>query len=137
MKYLLTIDITINTKHTMEYNNDFKYDLKFGNKGENLLANILKSKGDTIEVKTDKDAIKNKKTGNVFIEYQYKNKASGISKSKAIWYAFVISNENIIIIETKKLKNICRKYLNTKRDVKGGDNNTSKGILLPLNELTI
>tara|TARA_X000000368_G_C22877448_1_gene643726 strand:+ start:271 stop:636 length:366 start_codon:yes stop_codon:yes gene_type:complete len=121
----------------MEYNNDFKYDLKFGNKGENLLANILKSKGDTIEVKTDKDAIKNKKTGNVFIEYQYKNKASGISKSKAIWYAFVISNENIIIIETKKLKNICRKYLNTKRDVKGGDNNTSKGILLPLNELTI
>ena len=26
----------------MEYNNDFKYDLKLGNKGENLLAEIRK-----------------------------------------------------------------------------------------------
>jgi len=119
----------------MEYNNDFKYDLKLGNKGENLLAEILKLKGDTIEVKTDKDAIKNKSTGNIFVEYESRNKPSGISKTYAKWYAFVISNENIIIIETNKLKYLCRKYINTKRDVLGGDNKTSKGILLPLNEL--
>ena len=120
----------------MEYNSDFKHDLKLGNKGENLLAYILKLKGDTIEVKTDKDAIKNKSTGNVFVEYECRNKPSGISKTQAKWYAFVISNENIIIIETNKLKKICRKHINTTRDVVGGDNNTSKGIILPLNELT-
>jgi hypothetical protein len=33
------------------------------------------------------------------------------------------------------LKKKCRKYLGTKRDVLGGDNNTSKGILLPVIEL--
>ena len=35
----------------------------------------------------------------------------------------------------KDLKNKCRKYINTKRDKKGGDNMASKGIVLPLNEL--
>jgi len=119
----------------MKYNNNFEYDLKFGTKGENLLAKILLLKGDTIEVKTDKDAIQGKATNNVFVEYESRNKPSGISKSKAKWYAFVLSNENLILIESKKLKDICRKYLNSNRDVKGGDNNTSKGILLPLEDL--
>jgi hypothetical protein len=119
----------------MKHNNNFEYDLKLGNKGENLLAKIILLKGDTIEVKTDKDAIKGKATNNVFVEYESRNNPSGISISKAKWYAFVISNENIILIETKKLKDICRKYLNSNRDVKGGDKNTSKGILLPLEDL--
>ena len=119
----------------MKHNSNYKYDLKFGKKGENLLAQILSLKGDTIEIKTDKDAIQGKGTGNVFVEYQSRNKLSGISKTEAKWYAFVISNENIILIETIKLKDICRKYINTSRDVKGGDENTSNGILLPLSEL--
>ena len=38
-------------------------------------------------------------------------------------------------METLELKIKCRKYLNTKRDIKGGDSNTSKGILLPIKEL--
>jgi hypothetical protein len=29
---------------------------------------------------------------------------------------------------------MCRKYLNTSRDVVGGDSNTSKGILLPMED---
>ena len=37
--------------------------------------------------------------------------------------------------EINKLKKLCRPYLNTKRDVKGGDDNTSKGILLPIKDL--
>ena len=40
-----------------------------------------------------------------------------------------------IDIKTEKLKELCRKYLNTKKDVLGGDENTSKGILLPIKEL--
>ena len=57
--------------------------------------------------------------------------------AKSDFYCFVTSNENITFIETKKLKELCRKYLDTNRDVKGGDNNTSCGILLPLNEIIL
>ena len=118
----------------MDFNSDFKYDLKLGNKGENLLYNIIKLKGKTIEVKTDRDAIKNKCTGNVFVEYMSRDKLSGISTTQAKWWAFVISNEQIILIETNKLKKLCK--LKTLKRVLGGDNNTSKGILLPIKYLT-
>ena len=114
----------------MKYNSDFKYDLKVGQVGEKYLANILENK--TIEVKTDYIS---GRTKNIFIEYSSRGKDSGISITKSDWYAFIISNYNIIVIKTDKLKDLCRKRLGTSRDVKGGDNNTSKGILLPLNEL--
>ena len=116
----------------MEYNNDFKYDLKLGQKGENLLAKILKAKGDTVEVKTDFRALE---TGNLFIEYESRGKKSGIAISEAVWYSFVLSNSIIITITTEKLKEICREYHQTKRDIRGGDENTSKGILLPIDRI--
>ena len=114
----------------MKYNSDFSHDLELGKKGENLLAKILLLKGDKIEVKTDLQATQ---TGNVFIEYKSRDRLSGLSTSKADYWAFLISNEQIIIIETNKLKELCK----TKglRRVDGGDNNTSKGILIPLNKL--
>ncbi len=111
----------------MEYNNDWRYDLKLGEKGENLLANILLLKGDTIEVKTDFQA---QETGNVFVEYKSRDKLSGISTSIATFWAFIISNEQIVIIEMEKLKKLC-KIKGLKR-VKGGDDNTSEGVLLPV-----
>jgi len=114
----------------MKYNSDFSHDLELGQKGENLLAKILLLKGDKIEVKTDLQATQ---TGNVFIEYKSRDKLSGLSTSKADYWAFLISNEQIIIIETNKLKELC-KTKGLKR-VDGGDNNTSKGILIPLNKL--
>ena len=114
----------------MKYNSDFSHDLELGKKGENLLAKILLLKGDKIEVKTDLQATQ---TGNVFIEYKSRDRLSGLSTTKADYWAFLISNEQIIIIETNKLKELCK----TKglRRVDGGDNNTSKGILIPLNKL--
>ena len=115
----------------MKQNNNFEYDLEIGIKGENFVAKALSNV--KIEVKTD---FKAKDTGNVFVEYESRNKLSGISKTKSKWYCFVISNNNLIFISVTKLKKLCRKYLNTNRDVKGGDNNTSKGILLPLEDLT-
>ena len=110
----------------MKYNNDFKYDLEVGQVGEKYLGNILQSK--KIEVQAHK-------TGNIFIEYYSRGRPSGISKSEADFYAFILSNEKIIIIKTTELKTICRRYINTKRDINGGDSNTSKGILLPIKEL--
>ncbi len=113
----------------MEYNNDFKFDLKVGQTKEIELGNILNDK--TIEVKFDLKALE---TNNVYVEYQSRNKPSGISTTNSDYYCFAFG-DTFHLIETKSLKEKCRKYLNTNRDKLGGDNNTSKGILLPINEL--
>ena len=113
----------------MKYNSDFKYDLKIGQIKEQELGLILNSK--TIEVKYDLQALKTK---NVYVEYESRNKPSGIAKTIAEYYCFCFGN-TYHLIETKLLKERCRKYINTNRDKKGGDNNTSKGILLPINKL--
>lgn len=111
----------------MKHNGEFSYDLLLGQRGEGLLADILKLNGDKIEVKTDYKATR---TGNLFIEYESKGKVSGLATSKADYWAFIISNEQIIIVETNKLKTLCRN--NNLSRVNGGDSNTSKGVLLPL-----
>ncbi len=113
----------------MKFNNDFKYDLEVGQVKEKELAEIFEHK--KIEVKYDLQALE---TGNVFVEYYSRNKFSGISTSEAEYYCFAFG-DTFHIIKTKLLKIKCRKYLNTARDKKGGDNNSSKGILLPIKEL--
>lgn len=112
----------------MEHNSDFKYDLAFGVEGELSFVDLVNK---SVEVKRDRVA---HKTGNVFIEYESRGRPSGISTSQSDFYAYYISDV-CILISTEKLKDICRKHLNTSKDIKGGDNNTSKGILLPVIEL--
>ncbi len=73
----------------VEFNNDFKYDLKIGQLGEKHLANILENK--KIEVKTDFQAMK---TGNIFVEYSSRGFKSGIATTQADYYCFIISRAN-------------------------------------------
>lgn len=113
----------------MNYNNDFKYDLKVGQTKEKELGDIFKDK--TIEVKYDLQALR---TGNVYVEYYSRGKQSGISTTKADYYCFAFG-DTFHLITTSSLKKKCRKYIGTDRDKLGGDNNTSKGILLPIKEL--
>jgi len=112
----------------MEYNNDFRYDLKVGQVAEKMLADILEGK--KIEVKKDLQA---HKTGNIFVEYESRGKPSGLATSEAEYYCYFLSDEHFVIIKSDRFKAICRNFLNTNRDIKGGDSNTSKGILLPIN----
>ena len=68
-----------------------------------------------------------------YVEYFCNGKPSGIATTKAdIYYIYL---DKLYIIKTEVLKDKCRKYINTNRDKKGGDNMASKGIILPLNEL--
>ena len=113
----------------MNYNNDFKYDLSIGQTKEKELGRIFNDT--TVEVKYDLQATK---TGNVYVEYKSGGKSSGIARSEADYYCFAFGN-TFHLIGTSELKEKCRKYLNTPRDRKGGDNNTSMGILLPTKEL--
>ena len=83
-----------------------------------------------VEVKSDAQY---KKTGNFYVEYECNGKPSGIAATKAKQYYIYL--DKLYILTTQDLKDKCRKYLNTKRDKKGGDNMASKGIIIPINEL--
>ena len=113
----------------MDYNNDFKYDLKVGQTKEKELGDIFGNS--TVEVKYDLQALR---TRNVYVEYFSRGKLSGIATTKADYYCFAIGN-TFHLIPTKELNKRCLKYKGTNRDKLGGDNNTSKGILLPIEEL--
>ena len=110
----------------MKHNSDFKYDLEIGLNYETKLAELL---GKKIEVKRDFKCLE---TGNIFVEYASRGKLSGIATSEADYYCYWLSEYHFIMIESEKLKAICKEYLGTNRDVLGGDSNTSRGILLPL-----
>ena len=113
----------------MEFNSTFAFDLVVGQMAEKKLAEVLQGK--RIEVKSDKVA---HKTGRVFVEYESRGKKSGLATTQADYYCFEVSGV-FILISTPALKAICRKYIGTEHDIRGGDSNTSKGILLPLLEL--
>ncbi len=83
-----------------------------------------------VEVKSDAQY---KKTGNFYVKYFCNGKPSGIATTKAKYYYIYL--DELYILKTDDLKAKCRKYLNTDRDKKGGDNMASKGIIIPINEL--
>lgn len=116
----------------MEYNSDFQYDLKIGQEGEKQIAHIFQTPVEKIEVKRDMKAIK---TGNLYFEYESRNKRSGISTTTSE-YIFIIIDGSVggLFFDTKKLKDVLRPLIPT-HTVLGGDNNTSKGILISIDKL--
>lgn len=113
----------------MKYNNDFRYDLSIGQLKEKELNEVLSNS--KIEVKYDLRALE---TGNVFVEYESRGSPSGIATTESEWYCFAIGY-TFHFIKTKVLMDRCRIYLKSNRDIVGGDEDTSKGILLPIIEL--
>ena len=111
----------------MNYNSDFKHDLELGQMAERILGSAIK--GNTIEVKYDRAA---KRTGNVFIEYSSRGKNSGILTTKADWYMIFVDKEMGYFVSTKRLKTIIINNSGKFRKARGGDNNTSKGWLIPV-----
>lgn len=118
----------------MEYCNNFSHDLKVGQVGEKLIGELFSNK--KIEVKRDKWICK---SGNLAIEYESRGKPSGIAKSEADYWCFIVSGEMedkiILFIEADKLKEISRKYFKLGKVKEMGDNNTSKAVLIPFKEL--
>lgn len=114
----------------MKYSGDFNYDLQFGEKAEDFV-NKLFTNGGKIEVKYDRKA---HETGNLFVEVISRDKPSGISTTKANYWIFVIDKRQYaIIINVEKLKKICKDKYKDGGYVLGGDENTSKGLLIPIN----
>ncbi|CAB5223323.1 hypothetical protein UFOVP384_30 [uncultured Caudovirales phage] len=117
-----------------DFNKDFKYDLSFGVlNGETWFHEIMTNK--TIEVKSDRITAK---TGNVYIEYESRGKASGIATSQADYWVYKFDDESAIIFKTDALKSKLKKLVAlgiAKAEIKGGDDKTSLGILLSLKDL--
>lgn len=131
----------------MDYNSDFKYDLALGQLGEGWVGKMLSSK--TIEVKFDFACYR---TGNLYIEYESRGKPSGIATTKADYWMLIASTQKgvelktqlrdiekddilfSVLLSTEHLKELCRtKYY--RKDVSGGDNNTSTGVLIKSKDL--
>ncbi len=118
----------------MNYNSDFRYDLEYGVvEGETWFHNLLSNS--KIEVKSDR---KTEETGNVYIEYESRGKPSGIRTTQAEFWVYKISENQAIVISTNELKrklNVLVKAGKARMGVRGGDNNTSLGILVKVKEL--
>jgi len=114
----------------VEYNSDFRYDLKVGQLHEKMLAGLLESK--TIEVKRDFRA---SQTGKVFVEFFCRDKPSGISTTEADFWCFILDGETAIMLPTSKLERLANKAADNNQVVCGGDNNLSHGVLIEVADL--
>ena len=117
----------------MKHNSDFRHDLEWGQMGENVVADIVA--GDKTEVKSERDIWS--RTGNHYVEFKSRGKPSGIVTTEAkYWSVNFFLNDNFcfnITLTVERLREICLKFKHKK--FKGGDNDTSIGILVPIKEL--
>ena len=115
----------------------FDIDLKFGKIYEDVLSKVLTDK--TIEVKSERDIWKT--TGNIAIEYMSRGNKSGIATTEADWWAHLLTDEGeirgIIMLPVPELKAkvLKMKKLGIAQETIGGDDNTSRLILLPINKI--
>lgn len=115
----------------MKYSSSFTYDLHVGESAESWVKELIGNS--RVEVKTDSLA---HKTGNAFIEVYSRGNPSGISTTTAEYWVYRIeSNGSAIIVSTQRLKELVKKYYKINGMTKGGDNESSKGVLIPLSEL--
>jgi hypothetical protein len=121
-------------------NNDSKFDLdlKYGQIREQLFADIMLGK-ELVEIKTERGQWQ--RTGNIAIEWMSREKLSGIATTKADWWVHFLADENktkaVIMIPVFELKAKIKKLkkLGIAKDSRGGDDDTSRLVLLPLNQL--
>lgn len=113
----------------MKHSNSFYYDLDFGEQGEDWLNELFRD-GKKVEVKTDRMA---HLTQNIYVEVYSRGKPSGISTTRANYWIFIIEKKDYaLIVSVQKLRDICRVMFQINGFIKGGDNDTSQGILIPI-----
>jgi len=115
----------------MKHSGSFYHDLNFGEQAEDWVKDLFGGKL-KVEVKSDRRALA---TGNLYIEVYSRSKPSGISTTDADYWIYKIEGiHTAIIIPVERLKNIVKKHFNGLYK-HGGDNDTSRGVLVPIKEL--
>lgn len=115
----------------MKHSSSFYYDLELAEQAEDW-AKAIFTGGYKVEVKCDRLAWR---TGNIYVEVYSRGKKSGISTTEADYWLFVIYGTSVsLLIATNRLKELAKRFYSG-TFVNGGDNDTSKGILIPLNQI--
>lgn len=117
----------------MKYSRSFNHDLKVGLLGEDWAKEFFSGEF-KLEVKFDSIA---HTSGNLFIEYSSRDKPSGIAVTDAEYYLYIIAEFNYaIILNVENLKERLRFYYKHNMYIRnGGDDDTSVGFLVPIQEL--
>ena len=119
----------------------YDIDLPFGVKYEGTLSELLTAETNKlIEVKTERDIWK--KTGNIYVEFIWRETFSGIVTTEADWWATVLTLDGaiqgIIILPTEIMRNKVKRLIKEGKaqyPVNGGDDDASQGALVPIKEL--
>lgn len=98
------------------FNHDNKHDISYTKNGKSL----------TLEVKTDYQW---QDTGNVAVEYESRGKSSCICSSVADYWCYVLGEDLCFIKRADLIKDIIKSNY---RRVSGGDEHTSRLVLIPL-----
>lgn len=106
----------------------FDLDLRTGEAAENRLLDIIQSGNGLVEVKSDKQA---QRTGNIFVEVEYRGQPSGLSTTEAEFWAYEVDDDVFVLMRVDRL----RKLASVRRRLPGGDHDMSVGVLLPLTKL--
>ena len=115
--------------------NNFDIDLEFGHKGEDWVVRLFEGNS-TVEVKTERGIWR--ETGNIAIEIRYKNKPSGLSTTDAGTWIHLLEHDDKIVggflLPVDYLKKRVKQLLplDLIKIVKGGDNNDSTLLLIPI-----
>ena len=117
---------------------NFDIDLDFGLVHEDKVKDIFQGKG-SIEVKTERDMWS--RTGNMAVEITYKGKPSGITITDAKWWCHLFTIDGdikfVLMMRVKELKERIKQLARTNfvKIVKGGDNDDSEIILVPVQKI--
>ena len=119
----------------------YDIDLPFGVKYEGTLSELLTAETNKlIEVKTERDIWKT--TGNIYVEFIWRETFSGIVTTEADWWATVLTLDGaiqgIIILPTEIMRNKVKRLIKEGKaqyPVSGGDDDASQGALVPIKEL--
>ncbi len=115
----------------MKYSSSYTYDLTVGQRAEEWVMEVFDGTK-KIEVKTDFLA---HRTGNIYVEVYSRGRQSGISTTTADYWIYKIAKiDSAAIIPVARLRELVKKYHNG-TFAKGGDDDTSLGVLIPLSEI--
>lgn len=106
----------------------FKEDLKIGQRAEGTLATALRKVGGDVEVKSDQRA---HLTHNIYVEFSYKGRPSGIATSEAHWWAYEIQGR-YFLMRIEDLRKLVERAKLEGRVRRGGDYNMTEGALVPV-----
>ena len=118
--------------------NNFDIDLDFGEKGEEWVVKLFEGNS-KVEVKTERGLWQD--TGNIAIEIRHKNKPSGLSTTDADTWIHLLESDGEIfggfLLSIPYLKKRAKSLLavDLARIVKGGDNNDSTLLLMPIEHI--